>query len=654
MPRQSGRGRPAPRRGTGPTGDGGDGAAWDLLEVATALVGASTHAEVVRRVLGAGLPLTGATGGAVLLREPDRAPADAPADGRAVGPADGQRGGASRGPGLRRWVGEGAGELLDVGDGCAGARAAATGRAVAAVEPGDVDRLAPGVRAAAVAALPLRSGGEVVGALEARWDAAPDGRAAVLLEALAAVAAQAVARVDADRARTRALAAAQGAGDRLAVLSEVGRLLAAVPGSAPGTGTSPRAGAGAGEEEVPERAAVDRSVGALARLVVPALADWCVVTVVDDAGRWRDSGAAHREPGRTPEVDGFARALVAMPSMGSALAGELRYRRTVVVPRISEAELAAALPEPGAAAAFRALDPCGVLVLPLGVRDRVVGSLLLVTETARGPHTGAEVEAAEEVARRAGAALDSAALFRAQKRLAEGLQRSMLTPPARLPGLDVAVRYEPASRRAEVGGDWYDVLVQPSGSPVVVIGDVMGHDVEAAAGMGQLRSLLRGIAYTTDEPPEEVLARTDAAMAGLGLATTATALVGRLDDLGPRGWRLVWSNAGHPPPVVLRADGRAEVAGTEHDLLLGVRPTTVRTPASLLLGAGDVLVLCTDGLLERRDQGLDVGIETLLRVLAQQPADVRASAQRLCDVVLAACAPGPREDDVALVAVRVR
>ena len=215
------------------------------------------------------------------------------------------------------------------------------------------------------------------------------------------------------------------------------------------------------------------------------------------------------------------------------------------------------------------------------------------------------------------------------------------------------MRYEPSARRAEVGGDWYDVLVQPSGSPVVVIGDVMGHDVEAAAGMGQLRSLLRGIAYTTDEPPDAVLARTDAAMSGLGLATTATALVGRLDDLGPRGWRLVWSNAGHPPPVVLRADGRAEIPSSAHDMLLGVRPETPRSPVSTVLAPGDVLVLCTDGLLERRDQGVDVGQARLVEVLQGLPDGVRGSAQQLCDVVLQACAPGPREDDVALVAVRV-
>ncbi|MEJ5867622.1 PP2C family protein-serine/threonine phosphatase [Pseudokineococcus sp. 5B2Z-1] len=626
-----------PDRPGGPADAAGPPPSWALLDVATALVGATTRAEVVQRVLRAGLRTTGATGGAVLLGGPGE---EAPA---------------------LRWSAPGAApETLDLGaapppDGdlpeCASAR---TGRVVAAVTAAEVARRFPRVAAegAAVAAVPLRVRGAVLGALRATWTAPPPDEAAVLLEALGALAAQALARVAADEQRDRALADVEDARARLGVLSEVGRVLAAAT-STGGEGTTAWADAPLADSEVLETAAVDRSVGELARLVVPALADWCLVLLVDEHGRWREGGAAHRDPARSGEVAALGRATVRGRGVGAALSDPVRSRRPLVVERMTEEVLRAALPDAATAAAFRALEPHGTVVLPLGVRGRTVGSMLLVTTGERGAHTAAEVETATEVARRAGAALDAAALFRAQKRLAEGLQRSMLTPPPRLERLEVAVRYEPSARRVEVGGDWYDVLVQPTGSPVVVIGDVMGHDVEAAAAMGQLRSLLRGIAYTTDEPPDAVLARTDAAMAGLGLATTATALVGRLDDLGPRGWRLVWSNAGHPPPVVLRAGGRAEVPATTHDLLLGVRPTTQRNPVSTVLAPGDVLVLCTDGLLERRDQGLDVGQARLLETLSGLPADVRGSAQRLCDVVLDACAPGPREDDVALVAVRI-
>ncbi|WP_298990552.1 PP2C family protein-serine/threonine phosphatase [uncultured Pseudokineococcus sp.] len=632
---------PVPGRPGGPADAAGPPPSWALLDVATALVGATTRAEVVERVLRAGLPTTGATGGAVLLG----------------GPGEGAPALRWSAPGLAPDAHDVGGPLPPDGDlpECASAR---TGRVVAAVTAAEVARRFPRVAGeGAVAAVPLRVRGAVLGALRATWTAPPPDEAAVLLEALGALAAQALARVAADEQRDRALAEVEEARARLGVLSEVGRVLAAATstgGERPtAVGTTAATDAVLTDSEVLETAAVDRSVGELARLVVPALADWCLVLLVDEHGRWREGGAAHRDPARSGEVAALGRATVRGSGVGAALSDPVRTRRPVVVERMTEEVLRAALPDAATAAAFRALEPHGTVVLPLGVRGRTVGSMLLVTTGDRGPHTAAEVETATEVARRAGAALDAAALFRAQKRLAEGLQRSMLTPPPRLERLEVAVRYEPSARRAEVGGDWYDVLVQPTGSPVVVIGDVMGHDVEAAAAMGQLRSLLRGIAYTTDEPPDAVLTRTDAAMAGLGLATTATALVGRLDDLGPRGWRLVWSNAGHPPPVVLRADGRAEVPATTHDLLLGVRPTTQRNPVSTVLAPGDVLVLCTDGLLERRDQGLDVGQARLLDALSALPADVRGSAQRLCDVVLEACAPGPREDDVALVAVRV-
>lgn len=637
--------RPPPPTGRpgGAAGTASEPPSWVLLDVATALVGATTRAEVVDRVLRAGLPTTGATGGAVVVA------------------------GAGEGGTALRWTAPGAAPQVLVGGDGGGPAAtggdlpevlsARTGRVVAAVTADEVGRRFPGVagegRAAAVAAVPLRVRGARLGALRATWASPPPEEAAVLLEALGALAAQALARVAADEQRDRALAEVEDARARLAVLSEVGRVLAAATSTGGEAASAAPAEGGGTDDEVLETASVDRSVGELARLVVPALADWCLVLLVDEHGRWREGGAAHRDPARSGDVAALGRATVRGRGVGSALSDPVRSRRPLVVERMTEDLLRAALPDPATAAAFRALAPHGTVVLPLGVRGRTVGSMLLVTTGDRGPHTAAEVETATEVARRAGAALDAAALFRAQKRLAEGLQRSMLTPPPRLDRLEVAVRYEPSARRAEVGGDWYDVLVQPTGSPVVVIGDVMGHDVEAAAGMGQLRSLVRGIAYTTDEPPDAVLARTDAAMAGLGLATTATALVGRLDDLGARGWRLVWSNAGHPPPVVLRADGRAAVPATTHDLLLGVRPTTQRNPVSTLLEPGDVLVLCTDGLLERRDQGLDVGQARLLDALSALPADVRGSAQRLCDAVLQACAPGPREDDVALVAVRV-
>ena len=240
-------------------------------------------------------------------------------------------------------------------------------------------------------------------------------------------------------------------------------------------------------------------------------------------------------------------------------------------------------------------------------------------------------------------------------RAAETLQRSLLTDPAQPAHLQVAVRYVPAAREAQVGGDWYDVFQQPDGSTVLVIGDVVGHDTEAAACMSQLRGLLRGIAYDSPEGPAQVLVRLDAAIAGLQLGALATVLVGRLEqtegDRAAGTHRLRWANAGHPPPLVVAPDGtRQLLTARRAGLLLGVDPDTVRAESEVVLERGATLLLYTDGLVERRDQLFDDGIELLGRALVEQRD---RPVEEMCDALLGRLIPDGAEDDVALVAVRL-
>jgi two-component system, chemotaxis family, sensor kinase Cph1 len=238
-------------------------------------------------------------------------------------------------------------------------------------------------------------------------------------------------------------------------------------------------------------------------------------------------------------------------------------------------------------------------------------------------------------------------------RAAETLQRSMLTDPPASPRLQVAVRYVPAAREAQVGGDWYDVFEQPDGSTVVVIGDVVGHDTEAAADMAQLRGLLRGIAYDSAAGPAPVLSRLDSAVAGLGLGAMATVLVGRLTpDAGTGGARLRWSSAGHLPPLLAEpADGVLTLTTPRAELLLGVDPGARRTESEAVLEPGSTLLLYTDGLVERRDQVFDVGVE---RLAAELVAVRDRPLEAACDELLRRMLPHGAEDDVALVAVRLR
>lgn len=238
-------------------------------------------------------------------------------------------------------------------------------------------------------------------------------------------------------------------------------------------------------------------------------------------------------------------------------------------------------------------------------------------------------------------------------RAAETLQRSLLSEPPEPDHLETAVRYVPAAQESQVGGDWYDVFSQPDGSTMLVIGDVVGHDTEAAACMGQLRGLLRGIAYDSADGPGAVLHRLDGAIDGLGLDAMATVLVGRLEPAGADGGtRLRWASAGHLPPLLVSADGAHRLlTAPRPGLLLGVDPAAQRTEQVAVLEPGSTLLLYTDGLVERRDQVFDDGVALLGAALAGLRGE---PVGRMCDELLTRMLPARAEDDVALVAVRLR
>ena len=221
--------------------------------------------------------------------------------------------------------------------------------------------------------------------------------------------------------------------------------------------------------------------------------------------------------------------------------------------------------------------------------------------------------------------------------------------------MQVVVRYEPAAEAAQVGGDWYDAFLQPDGATMFVIGDVIGHDTAAAAAMAQVRSLLRGIAAHAGEGPADVLSGVDQVMHLLQVETTASVVLARVEqtvDERARGiTHLRWSNAGHPPPMVINPDGSVTVlGGGEADLLLGIDPATRRVESTVSIERGSTVLLYTDGLVERRGQSLDEGLIRLGETLAKL-AD--RELDELCDELLVRLLPDRPDDDVALVAVRL-
>jgi PAS domain S-box-containing protein len=488
------------------------------------------------------------------------------------------------------------------------------------------------LNAHALAALPLRVEDRLLGAFVAVWETEhPFGDDDVeVLEALTAQIALSVSRLQADAERDAAVAEMTAANARLRMLAETGRVLS-------------------GTLDITEQ------IGQLAELVVPALGDWCWVLVSDERGRMRDMATAHHDPARGPELERYVTAMVAGMTEHAAARVVLRTGRPVVLPALDQDFIDRALDDPAAREALARLGATSGLAVPLTARGQTLGVLGLYTGSDRGPHTEAEIDTAMEVGRRAGVALEHAQLFGQQRQLAETLQRSMLTAPPAPDHCEIAVRYVPAAAGAEIGGDWYDAFVQTDGATMLVIGDVVGHDSGAAAAMGQLRGLLRGIGHHTGGTPAEVLTGLDRASSGLDLDTMATALVARLEQDDPElahgETRVRWSTAGHPPPALISATGEVTLLDCGHpDLLLGVEPERPRTDHVATIERGGTLLLYTDGLVERRDRDLDAGIAELVRVLGGL-TDV--PLQSLCDRLLERMYLPDTEDDVALLAVRV-
>ena len=302
-------------------------------------------------------------------------------------------------------------------------------------------------------------------------------------------------------------------------------------------------------------------------------------------------------------------------------------------------------------------DAVSGVTFPLVARGRSVGALSVHRGADRPPMDDEDLAAGREVADRAALALDSVRLYEQQRRIAEELQLSLLTAPPATPGARIAVRYLPAAEAAQVGGDWYDAFRQPDGGTMVVIGDVVGHDTEAAAAMGQLRGLLRGIAHRSGWGPAAVLADLDRAITGLQVDTMGTAAIARLEPAGEAGGtRVRWSNAGHPPIMVLRPDGTVqELATARADLMLGVDDRAPRTEHELVVQPGATVLLYTDGLVESRQMPLDDGLPRLTGLLAElgPVGPGREALEAFCDAVVARLRPEDSEDDVALVALRL-
>jgi PAS domain S-box-containing protein len=393
---------------------------------------------------------------------------------------------------------------------------------------------------------------------------------------------------------------------------------------------------------------VDELLTRLARVLTPGAADWCVIQLLSSEGRTEHVAVSHRDRDLAVELMAFLRDHpVALDGAGPIADVVRGGHARLLRPDAATEALATAAADRGDPTMAARFDVRSSVVVPIEVRGDRIGVILLSTDGDRVLDDD-DLDLAVEIAHRAALALGNARAFQQEHQIAESLQRAML--PAGVPhvaGLDIAVRYESATDGTSVGGDWYDVIAFGDGEVAVVVGDVVGHDIAASTAMGQLRSVLRAYACEERGSPSAALARVDRLFDVLGL-TYATCILGEIADSASS---FRWSSAGHPPPLLQR-DGTVSFLQEGTGVLLGVTGGESTGEAAIDLLPGDVIVLYTDGLIERRDASLSDG---LARLAAAMSSLGGRSADQICDGLLAAMLPegATQDDDIAILVARV-
>lgn len=252
------------------------------------------------------------------------------------------------------------------------------------------------------------------------------------------------------------------------------------------------------------------------------------------------------------------------------------------------------------------------------------------------------------VVRRVGMAIENVQLYEREHQLAQTLQQSMLPTQDIVEELDLWTYYAPSSDHARVGGDWFDISYVRERAIGIVVGDVVGHDIEAAAAMGQLRLITRSYGFECDNAVE-VLEKVDNLVEGLEVPHQASLVYARLKQpaLGTSNWGMEYIRAGHLPPVLIHK-GKPTLLNEANGSLIGFRKRA-RSSARQVLVPGDIVVLYTDGLIERRDRPMQHGLQRLLEVASE---GLFRSAKALGEYLLSKLADAP-EDDMALVILRV-
>ncbi|TQJ57381.1 SpoIIE family protein phosphatase [Streptomyces sp. SLBN-115] len=410
---------------------------------------------------------------------------------------------------------------------------------------------------------------------------------------------------------------------------------------------------------------VIRTAQELAEVCVPALADFVSVDLLDP----QDGG---EPPSRFSPPVGLRRAAHHSVNAGSpeavAKPGEVQQYPTgspqadslvaghTIIGSLAGGGLDAWLAwDPARGARVRELGIHSTMSVPIQARGMTLGVAVLTRFRRPDPFTPDDVLLAEEITARAAVCIDNARRFSRERETALALQRSLL--PRSLPrtaAVDAASRYLPAAR-AGVGGDWFDVIPLSGMRVAMVVGDVLGHGIQASATMGRLRTAVRTLA-DIDLAPDELLTHLDDLVVRLSEEAGGDGDPGEVGAsclyavYDPVSRRCTLARAGHPPPVVLRPDGPARRVELPAGPALGLGGLPFES-AELELAEGSVLAFYTDGLIESREREAD----SALRLLSDTLAAYSDSLDETCDRILhALLPPGGTADDVALLLARTR
>ncbi|HKW45009.1 MAG TPA: SpoIIE family protein phosphatase [Candidatus Eremiobacteraceae bacterium] len=384
------------------------------------------------------------------------------------------------------------------------------------------------------------------------------------------------------------------------------------------------------------------TLGRIAGLCVPTLADWCAVELLQDDGGLDIVALKHRDPSQIDRAREFRERY--FPDNDAAVGMVVRTGKSLLLGELTSEPIAGARTDGGERARLRELEPTSVIIAPLIARGNTLGAITLVSAESKRRYGQDDMEFAEIVSRRAALAYDNARLFAREQHVAESLQTASLpTLLPDIPGLRINATYRAGAKELEIGGDWYDAFELPDGDLALSVGDVAGKGLKAAVAMGAVRQAFRAAAFE-GASPAEVLNRSNRLLChqNIGMVTAAIGILNVETRV------LTFATAGHPPILNTRQGSEPRRLTTE-GLPLGVLPEYVFTQDSTTLEKGSLLVMYTDGLVENTRDVVAGELATAGAVQSESASPSLNSAESIVARVLSSIPT----DDVAVLTVHL-